>query len=168
MSSPAAEAVGKMLLGFGARLDPVRVDAFLEALEDATVCMDCGAVAAKRLTGRQKRTPVPFDLVDEAREIQASIVHQDHMSDRAELGPGDTHIWWVTEAPAHIRKCWPELDGQQAIAVARRMEQFDYVSPSAEAIALELDDRKWWLGMYPDLSEPVTVPPDPRLPKGDR
>lgn len=166
MSSPVAEAVGKMLLGFGARLDPVRVDAFLEALEDANVCMDCGAVASKRLTGRQKRTPVPFDLVDEARGIQASVVHQDHMSDRAELGQGDVHVWWVTEAPAHVRKAWPELDGGQAVAVAHRMEQFGYVPPSAEAIGLELDDRKWWLGMYQDLS--TATPPDPRLPKGDR
>jgi hypothetical protein len=166
MSEVLAEAIGKMLMAFGSRLDPVRVDAFVESLEDANLCAECGAVGAKRLTARQKRVPVPFDLIGETRDVQESAEHQAHVADHAQLGPGDLHAWWVTQAPAHIKKVWPQLDSNQAISVAQRLEQFGYVRPTVDAIVEELEDRSWWLGMYADL-RPVP-PPDARIPVGDR
>jgi hypothetical protein len=166
MSEVLAQAIGKMLMAFGSRLDPVRVDAFVEALEDVNLCAECGAVAAKRLTRGQKRVPVPFDLVEETREVQGSEEHQIHVADHAQLGPGDLHAWWTTQAPAHVKKAWPELTSEQAIAIAARLEQFQFVRPTGDAIVEELENHSWWLGMYADLRP--APPPDARIPVGDR
>lgn len=171
-ATPIEKAVGKMLVAFG----PVaveRIEAFLEAVTDEHLCPECAVKACREVSRHSKRRPVPADLIEATQDIQRSPDHMTHVADRNALGT-DLRVWWATTAPAHVRKVWPELNSAQAVDVAARIEQFGYVEPTEDAIAVELgyvDDygptpeRVWWLQSYPDLG-PAPAP-IPSMPRGD-
>lgn len=174
-------AVTRMLLAFTSKPSPERVTVFLDAIATAGVCHRCAAHAAKVLTAQSKRPPVPRDLVDETRSYLDSVAHHLHLEDRGVLGPGDTHAWWATEAPAIVRKHWPELSGDEAIRVASILGELEYVPPTAEAIAVEVGyvdragptpERMWWQRRHGIGAAPEKLPTQDRkslaIPVGDR
>jgi len=173
VTTPLDKAVGKMLMALGGKPEPERIISFTEALDDAHLCPQCGAKAARKISSTLRRRPFPGDLVDVTREIQGSAEHQAHLSDRAALGGNDLHIWWTTQGPVHVRAAWPELTGESAVRVAALLEGLGFVEPDAESIATELGtvdeygptwERRWWLEMHPELFPPLPVP---SMPKGD-
>lgn len=174
MKNPVDEAIGKMLMALGGKPEPERIVSFTDALDDAHLCHECGAKAARQLSATMKRRPFPGDLVDITRQVQESADHQSHVSDRMALGSDELRVWWSGQAPVHVRKVWPELSGVQAVDVAARIASFGWVPPDPDAIAVELGyvdeygptpERQWWLDNYPDLT-PTYV--DRAVPAGDR
>ena len=166
-------AVGRMLAAFGTRVSEERVIAFTEAVEEASQCEPCAVRACKNLSGSMKRCPYPVNLVEETMDVQGSSAHLAHVNDRMQLSAGDLETWWVTEGPVLVRQAWPEITGDQAIAVSRRMYELGYIDPNRESIGAELGfvdergptvEREWWIKQMI-----VRVPAgNDALPVGDR
>jgi len=161
MSELLDSAVAQMLAAFGIRVAPERVEAFTVAVLDEPMCERCAARACKNLASSMKRVPFPVHLVEEAREVQGTAEHARHIAEGRQLSAGDLGAWWATDAPVLVRKAWPELSSERAIAVARKLESFGYVQPRAESIAAELgradkqgatSERAWWYALMPELA----------------
>ena len=154
MSELVDAAVTRMLSVFAGRITPDRVEAFTDAIMDEQLCERCAVRACRNVTRGSKRTPLPVNLVEETREEMATADHARHIAERRQLTSGDLGAWWRTEAPALVKKAWPELTGEQAIAIAKEMENLGYVGPEWDAIASDVGfvdetgptvEREWWL-----------------------
>ena len=153
-------AVTKMLGAFGVRVTPERVEAFVDAAKDESLCERCVVRACRNIVRGAKRVPFVVVLVEETREAMGTAEHATHVSDRRQLQSGDLDTWWATEAPVLVRRAWPELNGDAAIAVAKEMQSYGYVLPDWDSIAADLgfvDDhgptteREFWLARLPHI-----------------
>ena len=169
MSELVESSIAKMLGAFGVRMTAERVEAFVDAVQDAQLCDRCVVRACRVVSREAKRVPFPVTLVEATRDEMGTADHATHVNERRQLTSGDLGAWWLSEAPVLIRKAWPELTGEQAITVAQTMESLGYVAPTWESIAADIgfvdqhgpsEERRWWLRNMPELT---AVGEDPRF-----
>jgi hypothetical protein len=133
-------AVSKMLSSFISQPSSGRVDAFVDAVE--RFCARCAAEAARELSHTMKRTPVPADLVEAAKDYQASDRHEAHMGDRKAIGRSGAELFWRTEAPPIVERVAPGLGNY----IAAHMWWLE-VTPTVDAVTDEIEQhREVWVG----------------------
>lgn len=144
-----ARAIGKMLGAFGASTSGLgeRVVSYLEAISEEGLCEACAAAAARTLTRRLKRRPLPADLLEETRETMRTGLHQQHVQPRRALGPADAQRWWSTQAPDIVRAAWPSLSEFEVQIVCRELER-----QAAEGIVDPSEDGPF--GVWATLGQP--------------
>lgn len=160
MSELVESAVTKMLGAFGVRVTADRVESYVEAVSDAELCERCAVRACRNLIRSANRTPFVVALVNETHDVMGSAEHNVHVTERKQIRGEDLGAWWSTEAPVLIRRAWPELTGEQAIALAQEMEKIGCVLPDWESIAADIGfvdergpttEREWWLQHMPHM-----------------
>lgn len=141
--------VSKMLAVYG---QPVaeRAAVYVDAIAEEHLCEACAVEATRMLVRTAKRRPTPADLLAETRETMGTGIHAQHIPERAQLSAGGTEGWWRLEAPALVRRTWPELDEAQTQAVCQELQR----QASVGLVEATADGP---LGVRANLGEPGTT-----------